>query len=221
MNRGGRGEAPDSIARRGVERVEEAVIGADVDPPPPDRCSCVDVGACALGPEQPTARGTEGVEGPVRVPDEDPPIGDRRRGVKELSASEPREGLCPPAQAPRARVDCVDATAVRPEVDDAVREGGRAVDLMISRERPPRLAGVDVDGVKLAIPGAGVERLAHDERGRLEDPCPVAPDDLSRARRHRRDHPGLAPRIPVAGSAHERLHPGVVDDPVGDRRRGR
>ena len=75
--------------------------------------------------------------------------------------------------------------------------------------------------MQLVVPRAGVERLADDERRRLEDPGPVPPDDLPCSRGHCGDHPRLAARVPAAGSSHERLHPGVVDDPVRNRRRGR
>lgn len=221
VDRRGRFEAPDPVTGPGVERHEVAVVGSDVHTPLPDGGRGVDVRAGALGPQEPSARGAERVERSVGVPDEDPAVGDRRRRVEELTAAEPRERLRPPAQPSGARVERVEAPAVGAEIHHSVRERRRAVDLMVGRERPARLSGVDVDRVELVVPGTRVQRLADDERRGLEDTGPVAPDDLPRPGRHRGDHPRLAPREPAAGSAHQRLHPRVVDDPVGDRRRGR
>ncbi len=212
------GEAPDPVPGRGAEGHEVAVVGPDVDAPLPDGGGGVDVRPGALGPEQAPAGRAEGVERPVGVPDEDPPVSDRRRRIEVLAAAESRKRLRSPAQPSGSRVERVEAPAIGAEVHRAVCERRRAVDLVVGRERPARFPGVDVDRMQLVIPGARVERLADDERRRFEDTGPVAPDDLPRPRRHRRDHPRLAPRAPVAG---QRLHPGVVDDPVGDGRRGR
>ena len=214
----GRGlEAPEPVPGRRVERHELAVVRADVDPLPPDRGRCVDVVARALGPQQPSARGAEGVEGAVGVPDEHPAVRDRGRGVEELAAAEARECLRAPAEASRASVQRVDAAAVGAEVDLSVGKRRRAVDLVVGGELPAGLARVDVDRVQLVIPRADVEGLADHERRGLEHAGPVAPDDLPGPGRHRDDLPGLVPREPVAG---QRLHPRVVDDAVGDGRRG-
>jgi hypothetical protein len=210
------GKAPEAIAGRGVEGHEVPVVRTDVDALPPDGGRGVDVGAGALGPEQPSARRTEGVERPVGVADVNPAVRDRRGRVEVLAAAEAGEGLRPPALPPGACVERVDASGVRAEVDLPVRVRGRAVDLVVGGERPARLPCVDVDRVELVIPGPGVERLADHERRGLEGAGPEAPDDLPGAGRHRRDHPRLAPGVAVAG---KRLHPGVVDDAVGDRRR--
>ena len=218
MDRRRRLEAPDPVAGSRVERHEHAVIGADVDAAPPDRGRRVDVVAGALGPQQPSARGAEGVERAVRVPDEHTAVRNRGRGVEELAAPEAGERLRAPAQASSPCVHRVHAAAVGTEVDLPVGERRRAVDLGVGGERPPGLAGVDVDRVELVVPRPDVERLADDERGRLEHAGPVPPDDLPRAGRHGDDHPGLAPREAVA---RQRLHPRVVDDAVRDSRRGR
>lgn len=215
--RGG-GEAPEPVPGRGAEGHEVAVVGADVDPAPPNRGGRVDVGAGALRPQEPAARGAEGVERPVRVPDEDAAVRDRRRRVEELPPPEARERAGAPAEPAGARVQRVEAAAVRAEVHLAVRERRRTVDLAVGRERPARLPGVDVDRVELVVPRARVQRLPDDEGRGLEHSGAVAPDDLPRPRRHRGDHPGLATRVAVA---RQRLHPGVVDDAVGDGRRRR
>lgn len=214
VDRGRRLEAPEPVAGRGVERHELAVVGADVDALPPDGRGRVDVVPRPLRPEQPAARGAEGVEGPVGVPDEDPPVRDRRGRVEELAPAEARLRLRAPAEPSGAGVERVEAPAVGAEVDVPVGEGGRAVDLGVCRERPAGLARVDVDRVQLVVPRARIERLADHERRRLEDPGAVAPDELPGPGRHRDDLPGLAPREAVA---RQRLHPRVVDDPVGDR----
>jgi hypothetical protein len=214
MNRRGGGEPPDPVTGCGAEGVEVAVVGSDVDPAVPDGGRRVDVGAGPLRPEQPSARRAERVQRPVRVADEDPAVRDRRRRVEELAPAEAGERLGPPAQPAGAGVDCIETAAVGAEVDLPVRERGRAVDLVVGRERPARLAGVDVDRVEPVVPRAGVERLADDERRRLEDARPVPPDDFSGPRGHGGDHSRLAAREAVAG---QRLHPRVVDDPVGDR----
>ena len=217
VDRGRSLKAPQPVPCRRVERHELTVVRADVDPLPPDRSPRVDVVAGALGPQQPSARGAEGVERAVRVPDEHAAVRDRRRRVEELAAPEACECLRAPAQPPGAGVQRVDAAAVGAEVDLPVRERRRAVDLGVGGEGPAGLAGVDVDRVELVIPRADVEGLADDEGRRLEDAGPVAPDDLPGACRHRHHLSGLVPREPVAG---QRLHPRVVDDAVGDRRRG-
>ena len=217
MDRRGRLEAPEPIAGGGVERHELAVVRADVDALSPDGGRRVDVVPRPLRPQCPAAGGAERVERPVRVPDEYPAVRDRRRRVEELAPAEPRERACPPAQPPRPGVERVEAAAVGPEIDLSVRKRRRAVDLGVGGERPARLAGVDVDRVELMVPGARVERLADDERRRLEDAGAVPPDDLPGAGSHRHDHPRLAARESVA---RERLHPRVVDDAVGHRRRG-
>lgn len=215
---GGGLEAPESVPRPRVEGHELSVVRTDVHPLPPDGGGGVDVAARALRPQKSSARGAEGVERPVGVPDEDPAVGDRRRGIEVLPAAEAGQGPGPPAQPAGPCVERVDAAAVRSEIDHAVREGRGAVDLVVGRERPPRLAGVDVDGVELVVPRARVERLTDDEWRRLEDAGSVPPDDLSRPRRHCDDHSGLVARKAVAG---QRLHPRVVDDPVRDGRRRR
>ena len=217
VDRGGGLEAPKPVPGRRVERHELTVVRADVDPLPPDRSRRVDVVAGALGPQQPSARSAEGVQGAVGIPDEHAAVRDGRRRVEELAAPEACQCLRAPAQPPSAGVDRVDAAAVRAEVDLSVREGRRAVDLGIRGERPAGLAGVDVDRVELVIPRADVKRLPDHQRRGLEHSRPVAPDDLSGASRHRHHQSGLVPREPVAG---QRLHPRVVDDAVGDRRRG-
>jgi hypothetical protein len=212
------GEAPDPVAGRGVERHEVAVVSADIDVAAPDGGGGVDVGARPLRPEHPPARRAECIQRPVRVPDEDAAVGDRGRRVEELAPSETGLRARPPDEPPGARVDRVETAAVGPEVHLSVRVGRRAVDLVVGGERPARLAGIDVDRVELVIPRAGVERLADDERRGLESAGAERPDQLPRPRRHRRDHSPLAARVAVAG---ERLHPGVVDDPVRNGRRRR
>ncbi len=211
-------ESPQPIAGACVEGHEESVVGADVDAPLPDGGRGVDVRAGSLCPEEPAARRPEGIERPVRVADEDPAGGDGRGRVEELATPEPRQRLRPPAQTSRACVQGVDAATVGTEIHLPVDERRRAIDLRVGGERPPGLPRVDVDRVELVVPGAGVERLADDERRGLEDARPVAPDDLPRPGRHRGDHPRLAPGVPVAG---QRLHPRVVDDAVGDGGRSR
>lgn len=219
MDRGRRLEPPDPVARRGVEGDEPAVVGADIDLAPPHRRRRVDVRAGPLSPEEAPAPGAEGVERAVRVPDEDPAVRDRRRRVEVLAPPEPRERPRPPAEPSGPGVESVEAAAVGAEVDPPVRECGRAVHLAVGGERPARFPGVDVDRVELVIPRARVQRLTDHERRGLERASPVAPDDLAGTGGHRRDHPGLAARVAVA---RKRLHPRVVDDPVGDgRRRGR
>jgi hypothetical protein len=209
-------EAPQSVAGRRVERHEVPVVGAHVDPPTPHRGGGVDVRAGALRPENPPAGRAEGVERPVGVPDVHPAVGDRGRGVEVLPDAEPREGLRPPSEAPRARVERIHAPAVGPEEDLPVGERRRAVDLVVRGEGPPRLTRVDVHRVELVVPRARVERPADHERRAFEDAGAVAPDDLPRPGRHRDDHPRLAAGLAVARDA---LHPGVVDDAVGDRGR--
>jgi hypothetical protein len=216
MDRRRGGEAPDSVAGRGVERHEIAVVGADIDAAAPHSGGGVDVGARPLGPEHPTARGAERVQRPVRIPDEDAAVGDRRRRIEVLAPAEAGLRARPPDEPPGARVDRVDAAAVGPEVHLPVRVGRRAVDLVVGGERPAGLAGVDVDRVELVIPRAGVERLAYDERRGLEGAGAERPDQIPGPRRHRRDHSPLAAGVAVA---RKRLHPGVVDDAVRDRRR--
>jgi hypothetical protein len=218
VDRRGNSEPPDPVAGGCVERHEVAVVGADIDAAAPHGGGGVDVGACTLGPEHPPAGGTEGVERPVGVPDEDAAVRDRRGGVEELAPTEPRLRAGPPDEPPGARVDRIDAAAVGPEVHLPVRVGRRAVDLVVGGERPARLAGVDVDRVELVIPGPGVEGLADDERRGLEGAGAERPDQLPRPRRHRRDYSPLAAGIAIA---RQRLHPGVVDDPIRDRRRRR
>jgi hypothetical protein len=215
VHRRGGGEAPEAVARCGVEGHEVPVVRSDVDPPLPDGGRGVDVGACVLRPQEPAARGSEGVERPVRVPDEDPPVRDRRCGVEVLTAAEARPGFGLPPDPAGARVQRVEASGVGPEVDLSGAVRRRAVDLTVRRERPARLARVDVDRVHLVVPGARVERLADHEWRGLEGAAPERPDQLARPGRHRRDHPGLAPRVTVARQG---LHPGVVDDAVRDRR---
>jgi len=210
-------EAPQPVPGRRVERHELTVVRADVDPLPPDRSRRVDVVAGALRPQQPSARGAEGVESAVRVPDEHAAVRDRRRRVEELAATEARKCLRAPAQPPSAGIHGVEAAAVGPEIDLPVCERRRAVDLGVCSERPPSLAGVDVDRMELVVPRADVERLPNHQRRGLEHARPVAPDDLPCACRHGDHHPWLAAGEAVA---RERLHPRVVDDAVRDRRRG-
>ena len=217
MDRGRGLEAPDPVSGARVERHEDPVVGSDEDAPPPDGGRGVDVVAGALSPQQPSAGGAEGVQSAVGVPDEDPAVRDRRRGVEELAAPEACECLRAPAQPSSAGVQRVEAAAIGAEVDLSVRERRRAVDLGVRGKGPAGLAGVDVDRVEPVIPRSDVEGLADDEGRRLEDAGPIAPDDLPGPGRHRDDLPGLVPREAVAG---QRLHPGVVDDAVGDRRRG-
>ena len=215
---GGRGlEPPEPVAGSGVEGHELSVVGADVHALAPDGRPRVDVVPGPLRPQQPAAGRAERVERPVRVPDEDPAVRDRRRGVEELPAAEAGERLCPPLDPACPSVERVEAASVGSEVDLSVRERRRAVDLCVGGEPPAGLARVDVDRVELVVPRPCVERLADDERRRLEDAGPVPPDDLPRPGSHGDDHPRLASRVPVA---RQRLHPGVVDDAVRHRRRG-
>jgi hypothetical protein len=216
VDRRRRREAPEPVARRGVEGHEVAVIRADVHAAVPDRRRGVDVRACALRPEHPAARRSEGVERPVRVPDEDPSVRDGRRRVEVLAPTEAGKRLGAPPHSPRPPVERVEASSVRSEVDLPAAVRRRAVDLAVGRERPARLAGVDIDRVELVVPGTGVERLPDHERRGLEGTRPELPDDLSRACGHRGDQSRLTAWKAPAGQG---LHPGVVDDAVGDGRR--
>lgn len=164
VDRRGRLEPPDPVARAGVEGHEPAVVGPDVDLALPHGRGRVDVRAGPLRPEEPPASGPEGVERAVGVPDEDAAVRDRGRRVEVLAAAEARERAGAPAEPAGPGVERVEAAAVGAEVDPSVREGGRAVDLAVGSERPARLAGVDVDSVELVVPRAGVQRLADDER---------------------------------------------------------
>ena len=212
------GEAPEPVAGGGIEGHEVPVVGADVDASAPDRSGGVDVRARTLRPQQPPAGGAEGVERPVGIANEDPPVGDRRGRVEVFAASEAGERRRAPPLAAGARIERIEAAGIGPEVDPSAAVGGRAVDLAISGERPTRLAAVDVDRVQLVIPGAGIERPAdHERRGFEGTAASERPDELPGPRRHRGDDPRLAAGVAVAG---QRLHPGVVDDAVGDRRRG-
>jgi hypothetical protein len=209
-------EPPESVARGSVERHEVAVVGADEDAASPHGGRRVDVGAGPLRPEQSPARGAECVERPVGVADEHAAVGDGRRRIEVLAPAEAAERGRPPPLASRAGVKGIEAAPVGPEVDLPAAVGGRAVDLAVGRKRPADLARVDVEGVELVVPRPGVQRPADHEWRRLEGAGPERPDELAGARRHRGDHPRLAARI---ARARQRLHPGVVDDAVGDRRR--
>jgi hypothetical protein len=211
-------EPPESVARRRVERHEVAVVGADEYAASPDGGRGVDVRPGPLRPEQSPARRPERVERPVGVADEHSAVGDRRRRIEVLAPAEAAERRRSPPLASRARVEGIEAAPVGPEVDLPAAVGRRAVDLAVGRERPADFARVDVEGVELVIPRPGVQRPADHERGRLEGAGTERPDELAGARRHRGDHPRLAARI---ARAWQRLHPGVVNDAVGDRwRRG-
>ncbi len=218
-DRGRRAETPPHVARAGIQRDEVAVPGADEDRLPPDRSRRIDVRPDLPRPQQVPAPGSEGVDGPVRVPDEDPPVGDRRRRVEVLAPPEARERRRVPLHPPGARVDGVDASAARRHKDAVVRMGGGSHDLVVGRERPAqgRLAlTLNRVRVQAVVPRSEVEGVADEERGRLDGSRLDPPQLAAVPRVPGDDEPARIARVLRAG---KRVHEGLVDDPVVNRRR--
>src|SRR5262245_54079304 len=162
---------PAYVAGRRIESDAVAVPGTDVHLAPPDRRCGIDVRAHAPRPEQATAPGPEGVDRAVGVPDEDAPIRDRRRRVEVLATAEACERAAVPALATCPRVERVDGSAARRDVNQSVFVCGRGDDLVVRGERPaepgaPRPA--QAERVEPVIPGAEVQGAADDERARLD-----------------------------------------------------
>ena len=212
-------EAPLDVAGGGVERVEAAAVGADVDGLPPDRGRRVDVAARALRPAQLPARGAEGVDLPVGRADVDAPVRDRRRRVELAAAAEPVLRARPPDHLARAGADRVEIAVVGADEEPVARLRDRALDPALALERPAHAARPLVERVDAAAPVADVDAPVGEERRRLGRADPRPPADLPEAGRER-DHLALEParlRLAVAGRAvHERL----VDGVLADRRRG-
>lgn len=217
-DRGRRAEAPPNLARASVECDEVAVPGTHEDGVSPDRRGGVDVRPHLPRPQEVSAPGAEGVDRPVGVSDEDPPVRDRGRGVEVLAPAEVGERPCAPAHPPGERVNRVNASAARRDKHDVLRVCGRGHDLVVGSERPAQ-AGLALApqgiGVEAVVPRPEVEPLADDDRGRLDRPRLDSPE-LAAVPRVPGDHEPA--RAACVLPARERVHEGLVDDPVANRR---
>ena len=86
-------ELPVDVARAGVERVEGAVVGAEIDGGAEaggvgDGGRGVDVGAGLHGPVEPARGGVVGVDAPVGVAQEHAPVDDGGGGVEGAAAEQ-------------------------------------------------------------------------------------------------------------------------------------
>src|SRR6266576_4508244 len=126
-------EPPANIPRRGVERVEGAVIGADQDVPAPDGGRAVDEVAGPVRPAELAGGCAEGVHLSVGRADVDAAVGDRGIGVERAGAADPwLRGRAPDLLA-GVQVERVDVGVVGAEVDAIPRLRDRPLD------QPPRL----------------------------------------------------------------------------------
>src|SRR5215469_13677045 len=72
-------EPPMLLASCGVERIEMAVVGANVDEPPSYRWSSVQLAAGLRAPTEGAAQGIQGVDISILRAEVDDAIGDHRR----------------------------------------------------------------------------------------------------------------------------------------------
>ena len=194
------GERPASRARAGVERVEGAVVAAEVDGrlaarDRRHRGRRVHVRAGPAPPRELPRLLRERVHVAVGVADVDAPVRDGRRGVEvaggEAEVGAARAGV--PDLLAGVLVDRVDLAAVGAEVELALGQREPALDGAAGAEPPRRAAAVvEAHRVDLAVLAAEVDVVVDDHRRRLRAarqrlattrPCRSWPTARRRARR--------------------------------------
>jgi hypothetical protein len=225
-DRAGGREAPADRAATGRDRVERAVVGAEVDAAVPHCGRRVDVRAGAERPEPGASGGKRGQGAAGRGGREHPAVL-HRWGAVDAAVDRPR-----PAQAAGAGGEREQPPAVVADVDRPVREGSARGDLVARAVGPARLVRRQVERVHRPVPGAEVvdavehERRGLDRRAHVvgpEHPAVVAVEDVDPSvhpvrdehlacdRGGRRHLPGGVPTPDLRAVSHRvRAHAAVV-----------
>ena len=204
--------APNLLARRHVERVDTSVKRADVRALVDD-CWCSSNSSAGVGaPEDRSRARADAVEQAVAAAEQHEAIGDRRRRRPHVAALvAPREGnrragRHPPLLAAARRVECVEPSVARADVDERVRHGGGRRNGAAEVHGPARVAGAFVQRVHHTAAAADVHDAVRDD-GRGDDvavgrhPPLQADDPLAAA--------GVPARMRGVAAEHRRRRLGV------------
>ena len=207
-------EAPLDLPGAGVDGVEDAVVGAEVDRRAEaggvrDGGGGVHVGARLDGPVELPGVGVVGVHATVGVAEEHAPVEDRGGGVEGPAAQQGPFGAAAPQQAAVGLGDRLDLAAVVAEVQDPAREAGARLHRAGRVVGPDDAAGAVVEGVHGPVLGAEEEASVVEQRRGLGGARkPARPADGAGLGAHRHHPPGSA----GAAAVQERDVDGVRGD---------